>query len=124
MKSLTAIAERLLHFAVMHTPCAASPLLGSREAVAGQAAKLVYSQGCPSSTPHQEHPYKHPRPAPLGSQAGWAGLEQDRSLPGAKTDGLCPVFLLEKLLPVQLLLPECQGQPRARFAPSPQPALI
>lgn len=61
---------------MMHSPCTASSLLGSREAVTGQAAKLVHSQGCPSSTPHQEHPYKHPGPTPLGSQAGWAGLGQ------------------------------------------------
>lgn len=98
MTSLTAIAERLLHFAMMNSSCAASPLLSSREAVTGQAPRLAHSQGCPSSAPHQKHPRKHPEAAPLGSQASWAGLEQGRSLPGAKTDGLCPVFLLEKLL--------------------------
>lgn len=46
------------------------------------------------------------------SWLGWPGAgEQGHSLPGAKTDGLCPVFLLEKLLPIQLLLPEFWGSP-------------
>lgn len=113
MKSLTAIAETptfchdafTLHCLTPAGQQGGSDRTGSKARSLPGLPKLYPTPGAPMQTPRTCTPW-------VTSWLGWPGAgEQGHSLPGAKTDGLCPVFLLEKLLPIQLLLPEFWGSP-------------